>query len=694
MIKKFSTVELNKYDFQTVGQRKKKHVNEIFILDVEVSGYLELYGEILPAIEYNNFSKKEKLDCKYLSCVYIFSFSINEDVYYCRTFDELEQFFFLLNQKNKDKKIIFVHNLSYEFQFLSAYFKFDKVFARKSRKVIYCTLEEYNIEFRCSYFMSNTALKNLPKVYNLPVQKLLGDLDYSILRNPLTTLTDDELKYCENDCLIVYFYIKTLLKINNCQLIDLPYTSTGFVRDSLKKYLKQYKSYYWKLRRIVNTEPEIYNTLVKTYTGAYVHSNFCLTDLKIQNVDSFDFASSYPFCMVSEKMPMSAFKKCNIKRFENMMLDIFCYMFKIKFYNIRRKTQNTFISYSKGYDMSNVFCDNGRIYYADEITLYLTEVDMEYLNNAYDYDKYDIIECYYAKKDYLPIEFVNFILDYYVLKTELKGIPEKEIEYNLIKNKFNSLYGMCVTNNIRDEVIFDFVLGWKEVKITNDEIEKKLLKENKKGFLNFAWGVYITSYARRNLINEIIKSDEFVIYGDTDSMKVTQNFNKKMINRYNKNVYKKLKKVSEERNIDFSRFAPADLKGHKHLIGVFEHDEHYDEFKTLGAKRYAYKKGEKIFYKVSGVPKVDDKKVTIFNNLDEFKDGFEFDYNLIKKNIACYNDEMHAHTLIDYLGNAYYNEQRKGITLVETGYKMDLNEEYEYYLSLAQSSERALYKEN
>ena len=46
---------------------------------------------------------------------------------------------------------------------------------------------------------------------------------------------------------------------------------------------------------------------------------------------------------------------------------------------------------------------------------------------------------------------------------------------------------MCVTNNIRDEVIFDNETGWSERTLTNEEIEKMLGYEKKKGFLSFAW---------------------------------------------------------------------------------------------------------------------------------------------------------------------------------------------------------------
>lgn len=63
----------------------------------------------------------------------------------------------------------------------------------------------------------------------------------------------------------------------------------------------------------------------------------------------------------------------------------------------------------------------------------------------------------------------------------------KEVEYALEKAKFNSLYGMSVTNNIKDEVEYDNDIGWMEVPISNDKIIEKLNDEKKKAFLSFSY---------------------------------------------------------------------------------------------------------------------------------------------------------------------------------------------------------------
>ena len=53
---------------------------------------------------------------------------------------------------------------------------------------------------------------------------------------------------------------------------------------------------------------------------------------------------------------------------------------------------------------------------------------------------------------------------------------------------FNALYGMCVTNNIRNTVLYDNDTKlWSEEFLTNEEIEQALDNEKKKCFLSFSW---------------------------------------------------------------------------------------------------------------------------------------------------------------------------------------------------------------
>lgn len=596
--------EFQYYFGDLIGERNKVD-NTIYSLDIETSSYIILNGKVLQAIEYLKLTEKEQQDAEFRSCMYIWMFSINEQVYYGRTWEELKNFLIRLDYYNNAKKIIFIHNLSFEFQYLKSIFKFKNVVARKKHKVMKCEMEDFNIEMHCTYMMSNCALQLLPKIFMLPVEKKVGDLDYTLLRTPATTLTEKELGYCEYDCLVIYYYIKRELE-TYVRVDKIPITSTGKVRRELKDLVSNDWDYKRKVKKSINIDPHIYNLLQEAFAGGYTHSNWIYTDEIQKNIESWDFTSSYPYILVSHQFPSNEFQKCNI-RTRNQMLKRFAYLLVVEFKKIKCKYYNNFISQSKCSKIVKGVYDNGRIIEADSITITLTDVDFYFILDTYKFDSYEIQESYYSCYDYLPKQFIEFVLEKYVNKTKLKNVEGLEVEYAKEKNKFNALYGMSVTNIIRDEVLYDNETDWDEKELTNEQIIEKLNEEKKKAFLSFAYGVWVTAYARSNLLKNVIKLDDKVVYCDTDSMKLKEGYDKSVIDDYNKFVVKKLQYISKILDIPFEKFAPKDIKGEKHILGVFDNDGKYDEFITQGAKKYAYTKW------------IDKEKIKEDTNVQEIK---------------------------------------------------------------------------
>ena len=564
--------------------KRKRYDNTIYTFDIETTSFLILNNEQIPATKYLELSKKEQEQCIFMSNMYIWMFGINDEVYYGRTWEEFKGFLIRLENWGTDcKKYVFVHNLAYEFQFLRNIFNMKNVFARKSRKPIKFELEDFNIEFRCSYMMSNCSLEKLADVYKLDVKKLVGNLDYSLMRNSKTELTEKELAYCENDCLVVYKYIEKELETYET-MKGLPLTATGHVRKELKNKIEKDYSYINKVRRSVNVDGHVYNLLIDAFAGGYTHANWIYADEVIKNVNSYDFTSSYPYVMLTEKYPASEFRKIGVTKIEQMK-SCFAYIVHVKFTNIKCKYYNNFISQSKCKKIYKGRYDNGRVMGAEELEIVLTDVDLKFIFETYEFESYEFLECYYSIYDYLPKQFLEFILEKYINKTKFKNVEGKEVEYALEKAKFNSLYGMTVTNNIKDEVIFENDNGWSEKAISNEKIQELLEKEKKLGFLSFSYGVWVTAYARYNLLSNLIKLDEYVIYADTDSLKLRDGFDIEVINNYNKSVIEKIKKVSNELEIDINKFCPTDSKGIKHELGVFDHDAFYKEFITQRCKK-------------------------------------------------------------------------------------------------------------
>lgn len=660
----------------------------IYTFDIETSSILFLNGDVISSDKYDDLTDSDKDECIKIGFMYIWMLGINDNVFYGRTWEELSIFF---GKLNKRKKHIFVHNISFEFQFLSGNFKLNNVFARKERKVIKCEIEEYNIIFRCTYYMTNVALSKLTDVYNLPVRKKTGDLDYTLVRNSKTPLSSKELAYCEYDCLVIYYYIKQELSLYK-KFDKIPNTLTGRVRKELQaRVLKDY-NYRSKVQKSINTDPHIYNLLIDCFAGGYTHANWLYVNDVINNVVSWDFTSSYPFVMLVEKYPSTSFKKCNVKNIKNILFDDFAYIINIEFKNIKSNYFNNIISKSKAYYIENGIYDNGKIVSADILKIVINEIDLKIIQEFYNFDNYNILEIYYANKSYLPYKLLDFILDKYYNKTTYKNVNGKEYLYSIEKSKFNSLYGMCVTNTIKDECVFNSEGQWTTKKLNNIDILDKLNIEYKNGFLSFAYGVWVTSYARYNLLSNVKLLDDYVIYCDTDSIKLAEGYDINVIHNYNKSVDDKISRVANFYNIDINRFAPLDCKGTAHKIGLFDSDGEYLYFKTLGAKKYCYidKATKKLHITVAGVPK---KGVSALkNNINNFNDNLFFKACDTGKKQIFYNDEQPALKVIDYLGNEDIVREKKGICLMPCSYTLSKSLVYAPKLSDI-SSKRKKYDE-
>ena len=684
--------EYKNHDPYIIGKKSKKVDNNIYTFDIETTSYIKLYGKLIDSKSYENFNDKEKDDAEFYSIMYIWMLGINDVIYYGRTWEELREFLFKINDNIPEKKILFIHNLTFEFQFLRSQFLFSDVFARTQRKVMKCKFSDYNFECHCTYMMTNLALDKLSTTYNLNVKKLVGNLDYNIIRTSLTKLNEKELEYCENDCLVLYEYIKLEL-VEYTRVDRIPITITGKVRNELKALVYKDIGYRRKIRKSINNNPHIYNLLIEAFQGGYTHANWIYTDEVIENVDSYDFTSSYPYVMTTFKYPMSEFVKENIKKVSDMFY-LYAYLLVVRFYDLECKYYNNFISSSKCRYIKGAKYDNGRIISAKEIEIVLTDIDFRFILETYNCT-YEIIESYSSLYGYLPKLLINFILDKYVKKTELKNVEGEEVEYQRQKSLFNSIYGMTVTNTIRNDVIYDNDIGWEEKELSNEEIQEKLDNEKKKAFLSFSTGVWVTAYARYNLLSNLIKLDKFQIYADTDSLKLCDGYDKNIIKDYNKNVIKRIKYVSNILNIPIDKYSPKDIKGEKHLLGVFENETKngeftFEKFITQGAKKYAVVENGEIKITVAGVPK--KKGAKCLSKIEDFKDNLEFKSEITGKQTLIYIDEQEPHEIIDYQGNHYINTDKTGICLIPCSYVLGKSLDYAELIS-EESSQRAIYRE-
>lgn len=582
--------------------------------------------------------------------------------------------------------VVYVHNLSYEFQFLKGIYDFfpDDIFAVASRKLLKCDMWGC-FEFRCSYKLTNMSLGAFTSRMGVEHVKLSGDaFDYSKKRFPWTEMTDQELAYCIHDVQGLVEALAVLLKRDGDTLQTVPLTSTGYVRRNAKRAMRNgiHHNFVGGILPDIN----LYRALREAFRGGNTHANRYFAGDVIVNVHSADRSSSYPAVMCNSEYPMTQFipiskhdlnigylRRCVTIRHKALLLRIGLKNMKLRnpFWGCPYLSKDKCRNVIKAVDTE----DNGRILSADYLETTVTDVDLRIIVEEYEAEIL-FFEGWYSGYKKLPQPLIDEVISYYRAKTELKGVEGQELYYDKAKALLNSLYGMMAQDPVKHSVVFKQVGDWD---IDTETDEAILEKSNHRAFLAYQWGVWVTAWARWHLEQGIKlahqKGCEF-IYCDTDSVKYTGNIDWA---EYNK------ERIAECQQ---SGAHATDPKGHEHYMGVFESEDGpsgyaYARFKTLGAKKYVYQEtpdGE-THCTVAGVDKrKGGKELDKYGGLKAFEDGFVFrDAGGVA---AVYNDKPEIdHVTIDE------KELRitSNVAIVPSEYTLGITGEYERILKYAKN---------
>lgn len=546
---------------------------------------------------FNNDNEPTAVWLSYGYCILYDKKANEKEVCYFREWKTLKSFFDKISFTFFGKKILcFVHNLGYEFDFLIKNVSpVESFLTNSTHSVISAKLTAYpEIEFRCSYKLTGISLRKLGSM--IGIDKL--DSDYRFIL-PKDSITDDEKYYCKRDCDVVAIYISKFLLKEYGKFIDCPLTKTGRVRITYKKYYEEYAKNH-NIEWDYYPDEDCYNALNDAFSGGISTSNPLFTGMIIKNVDSYDITSSYPFAQLSEEFPYTIKRKYN---FTKKDINNKFWIAKIKFNNITSKYNWGWLSISKmnDYDALSTVFFNGKLIQSNYIIRTITNVDYLSILDTYNFDDIEILEFYeMSKYGEMPKPYIDTIKIYaekkHILKEKLHNMDENSDEYldtykeyMDAKGDFNSIYGMCVQKIIREEYTIDENFEWHIKKTQYTKPDKKHMKRS------FLFGVYITAYARRNLLKAIVTNCPYTfIYCDTDSIKYIKQ--KEFIDTNKEHKY-----------IDFPYLAK---------IGRFDYEGQYSKFITYGAKKYCVEKEGATKTIVAGLPKFDKTGHTeiIYNN--------------------------------------------------------------------------------
>lgn len=656
------------------SDKRRIYCEDIFTFDIETTSFF--YESDKKPFLYEKGNDPEYWAGVYAGAVpYIWQFGVNGKYYYGR---DLQDFYHLLGDFPPDMHIrIAVHNLSFEWHFLDQ-LTWVKIFAKTAHKPITASCLEFpNIQFYCTLSLENRSLEGWGKDLGIP--KLVGFLDYNRMRTPYTPLTDDEMAYAERDLEVMYVGIKKELEVYS-SVWKLPLTATGKIRKICKDLLLTDKEYVSYIKKLVPENPYQYQTSMAVFNGGYTHANKRFVNQTIYNKDGkhgghYDYTSSYPFEMVCAKMPCTRWHYLYQTMPEKEKFKDHAYKMHLIFKGIRSELWNNYIA-SSHCEAVNPVLDNGRIVSADRLEIWCTELDYEVIEKAYTWKELQVVEMWEAGKDYLPIKFVEYILELFASKTELRGINDDLAK--LRKGYLNSTFGMCCTALLQSDVVWDHENEeWSLKRITRKQVEEHLAKirmfRDKRYFLNYDWGVWIANGARCRLWNDlIIPYDKHVMYADTDSIFTDIYID---FSDYNKYIDERLKKVCDERGLDFEKTRPKNKNGKQSFLGRLTEEERFLTFRTLGAKRYLerWASDGELHLTCAGINK---EAVSCLNNSEEnFKNGIVFDKDSddVSKLLHTYFDKQPDIVFPD----GYVSHQRRGVNLRPNGYRLTMDPSFD-----------------
>ena len=583
--------------------------------------------------------------------------------------------------------VVLVHNLSFEFQFLRTVHEWEpgEVFALRPRKVLRAYWGN-SLEFRCTYLHSNMSLDLWTEKMMVPHRKLSGDdYDYNKFRYPDTPMTDAELAYCANDVLGCMEAYRAELRRDHDVLYSIPLTSTGYVRRDVKRAMHP----YGRILHDMAPDYPTYVALREAFRGGLTHANRYYSGVLLHEVSSADRSSSYPDVICNCQFPMGKPRpvwRCNTRKVLKMMKDGKAILARCTFVNIRLKNQwdgFPYLSASKCRGLRSAkedgtTCtyveDNGRVLRADFLETTLTDIDLQIVLKQYDFDDLQIFSAWWTHYGDLPTPLMQTVIDYYRTKTSLKDVEDPtgtiQLLYDKSKNLLNSCYGMMAQDPLRDPIAWLHGM-WRIAQLDPDSNEwtttlpepsERLQKAQRNLYVLYQWGVWVTAWARLRLMEGIWLCGDKCVYVDTDSCKYLGSVD---WTEYNAERIRDSKATGAH---------ATDQAGKEHYMGVYVEERGYTDFKTLGAKKYAYiKRGsDEVETTIAGVSKrLGGKELQAHGGLDAFTEGFRF--SLAGGVGVFYNDDVKVEkTMI----HGHSVEIGPNVCLLPSTYKVSLSEDY------------------
>lgn len=603
------------------------------------------------ATDYAVLDTETSHDKDFNGWIYQWAFKLKNNYVYGRRPSELIEFLTNTAEKynlnNEKRLIIYIHNASYDLQYLKHYLcEYDpnaQFFAINAHSIIICDVLGYR--FLCSWKLTNLPLASLAKNYASKYEKAVGEIDYNKVRYQDSKLTKKDWFYMFSDVAAQMDGIAGFIKAMGYKnAYEAPYTSTGFVRTACRKAAA--KDETW--RRLFQESAlslEMYNLCAWAFMGGVCIASYKYAGDTIRTSElpegyglgHKDFTSSYPARQMLNYFPEGAgswYGEIESREELEELLNTYCCIFELTLYNVHIKQGVTApcIPSSKCIGLKEPVRLNGKLVYAKQLTIAVTEIDFKWIRAQYTADDFKVDHMLIFRRGTCPDWLKNEVYTYF----ENKCMLDRDSELYMKSKAFlNAIYGMTATKLVRPKWALDgervFTLQTPEDIDKENASQLKRYYRSYNSFMPYQYAIYTTAWSRNALYEMITCAGyENFLYCDTDSI-----------------FYIKTPE-NEEKLQKFAEKCRNEAKSAKAYVGNKYLGEPTDEapiraFRALHAKCYAMeelneKTGEyELRVVIAGIPKksikwINGVPVTKTNSeelgdIDNLLDGFTFKHN-------------------------------------------------------------------